>query len=942
MPEPFFRRHPVRSSGAIVSIFFSLLLASAYAGSAEVTEILGSLQNLIMRNPQALSLMQQEAYGDATALYLEMASSSHEIGLRISRLPAEEQALLSISTKTAADLELSSALNAVYCLRQQERLAEAESLLNRIEPLIDAGKDPDKAYNLSKERAYIKLDRQQFYAATIVFEGLRRSLLSRLNLPMNEGKSGNVASTTFAVNDAVTQMEDELFRLRQSSQVVEFFTLSLTLAGIYSRLGDHERAWEIVNHPAARALVRQCRRLCLPSASETVATELLSVLDKYFAGFLSSYFHLTRASVLQQLERHQESVVEFASAGAFLKATEGQDLGMVALLNNRSLLFAAMGNLDASINDLREAEALLPRLSPAFRKKWQATILVNMVAGLIDQHRYSEAEKLCVQAEELAKELGDANLLWGALSHRGRIHAALGRRDEARACFDQAIQTLEKFRLLLGTERFRRSFMAGRGQVYSYMVKLLLDMGKDREAFQYAERARARAFVDLLDQIDSSKLIKRKQAELLREERERLEREKQKIQRDRQALQRAAEGFPQSPGDQKRLSQLMGFLDPQKLQSLIEAERRFAELAGPEFAAMTDVGDPPKLEDIASLIGTDAALLAYFIEVPPNAETIGRASCFVLSRSADSETASVTAITLPASSASILQTSRQITSLLQESGTDQRVQDGLRRLHDDLVAPVLPAIQGKTRLIIIPQSVLYFVPFGALCNEKDEPLINFFSITYLPNVATLKFCRAKNHRRFDSCFGYAFGNQSPNSLAALPGSLKETEYLQQRFPAPAGRFYREAQLSPGDFIRQVEQADIVHLATHGLLSTVVPLESSVAIGTGTVPVSDVMSLDLQATLVVLSACQTGLGNLYKGDEVVGLTRAFIYAGSPSVLSSLWPVSDQATALLMTSFYDRLLAGDDKAESLRQAQLLTRKSFPDPRDWAGFFLTGDWQ
>ncbi len=106
-------------------------------------------------------------------------------------------------------------------------------------------------------------------------------------------------------------------------------------------------------------------------------------------------------------------------------------------------------------------------------------------------------------------------------------------------------------------------------------------------------------------------------------------------------------------------------------------------------------------------------------------------------------------------------------------------------------------------------------------------------------------------------------------------------------------------------------------------------------------VSDVYGLDLKkADLVVLSACQTQLGVLSRGDDVVGLTRAFIYAGAPSVISSLWSVDDQATGLLMTSFYKHLRSGMSKAAALRAAQADTRAAYPHPYYWAAFVLTGD--
>jgi CHAT domain-containing protein len=110
---------------------------------------------------------------------------------------------------------------------------------------------------------------------------------------------------------------------------------------------------------------------------------------------------------------------------------------------------------------------------------------------------------------------------------------------------------------------------------------------------------------------------------------------------------------------------------------------------------------------------------------------------------------------------------------------------------------------------------------------------------------------------------------------------------------------------------------------------------------GNLEVHEIYGLDLaRADLVVLSACQTQLGAQSAGDDVVGLNRAFIYAGAPTVVASLWTVDDEATGSFMTAFYKHLRQGQGKAAALRQAQLETRERYPHPYYWAAFVLTGD--
>ena len=143
------------------------------------------------------------------------------------------------------------------------------------------------------------------------------------------------------------------------------------------------------------------------------------------------------------------------------------------------------------------------------------------------------------------------------------------------------------------------------------------------------------------------------------------------------------------------------------------------------------------------------------------------------------------------------------------------------------------------------------------------------------------------------------------------------------------------------------QSGMLHLAAHGEYNTFNPLFSSIQLvgdnqHDGSLQVHEIYELDLSSktNLVVLSACQTKIGELSRGDEVVGMNRAFLYAGTPTVMSSLWNVDDAATGLLMKEFYSNLQSGMGKAEALQQAQKAVRQDYPHPYFWAAFSLTGD--
>ena len=133
--------------------------------------------------------------------------------------------------------------------------------------------------------------------------------------------------------------------------------------------------------------------------------------------------------------------------------------------------------------------------------------------------------------------------------------------------------------------------------------------------------------------------------------------------------------------------------------------------------------------------------------------------------------------------------------------------------------------------------------------------------------------------------------------------------------------------------------DAVHFATHGILNEHAPAFSALLTSSGRLALYELPRIKVRASLVVLSACETGLGKLMAGSEVIGLTRAFLEAGASSVVSSLWKVSDEGSAILMEQFYRNLKAGQPPMSALREAALALRKKYPHPFYLAPFFFAG---
>ncbi|HBB35740.1 MAG TPA: Fis family transcriptional regulator [Cyanobacteria bacterium UBA8803] len=286
--------------------------------------------------------------------------------------------------------------------------------------------------------------------------------------------------------------------------------------------------------------------------------------------------------------------------------------------------------------------------------------------------------------------------------------------------------------------------------------------------------------------------------------------------------------------------------------------------------------------------------------------------------------------------------------------------DRLKQLHKLLIEPIaqyLPT-NPSDRVIFIPQNQLLLLPFPALQDNGGKYLIEKHTILTAPSIQLLQL----THKKRPAVSGDGMlivGNptmpsvmtklgESSQQLSSLPGAEKEATAIAQLFNTQAitGKQATKAAILP-----KLSNARIIHLATHGLLDDFQGLGVPGAIalapdGTGKLndgllTANEILDLNLNAELAVLSACDTGRGKI-TGDGVIGLSRSLITAGVPSVIVSLWSVPDAPTASLMTQFYQNLQNNPDKAQALRQAMLTTMATHPNPKDWAAFTLIGEAQ
>ena len=259
----------------------------------------------------------------------------------------------------------------------------------------------------------------------------------------------------------------------------------------------------------------------------------------------------------------------------------------------------------------------------------------------------------------------------------------------------------------------------------------------------------------------------------------------------------------------------------------------------------------------------------------------------------------------------------------------ERAQQRLGRLHDRLWAPLAGLLRDTQQVVVVPHGVLGSVPFAAL-HDGTTCLAERHGLALAPSaLVTRRMARVER--------------RTPHRALVL-AATHELPHVGAEARLVAGMFAESTccigeQATLATLRRLGRHADVVHLACHGEFRADNPMFSSLHLQDGTLTVEAAEALTLDAGIVVLSACETGLAAQGSGDEMFGLVRAFFVAGAARVLASLWPVDDETTAAFMGHFYRSLRGGSTPSQALQTAQIRTRKERPHPFYWAPFVLYG---
>jgi len=262
------------------------------------------------------------------------------------------------------------------------------------------------------------------------------------------------------------------------------------------------------------------------------------------------------------------------------------------------------------------------------------------------------------------------------------------------------------------------------------------------------------------------------------------------------------------------------------------------------------------------------------------------------------------------------------------------IPDELKSLYSLLIQPIedlLPK-DSQAKVVFVPHDALALVPFAALREKSGKYLIEKHTISYVPSIQVLEY--TERLRRLPKGKNVLVVGNPTGDLTQAEQEAKDISQLQKT----KALLVLGKQATKQAILALISEAKIIHLATHGTFDPENGLNSAITFADGKITAADILQLNLKANLVVLSACSTAKGKI-TGDGVIGLSRAFILAGTSSIVVSLWDVPDNETGKLMTDFYQNMERNGDRAQALRQAMLTTMEDSSHPRKWAAFTLIG---
>jgi CHAT domain-containing protein/lipopolysaccharide biosynthesis regulator YciM len=580
---------------------------------------------------------------------------------------------------------------------------------------------------------------------------------------------------------------------------------------------------------------------------------------------------------------------------------------------NIASVHKARGELGQAVARYEAALAIQREIGARTR---EAAALLALSDLKVMQGDAAAAGALSAQAIAIAREAGGPELEWRALHGGATAARAQKQTDQAIKMLRESAVIVNDLRAKVPTDAGKVGFVDTRQAVFHDLAAVLVAANRAEEGLEAAEAGRARAFADLLAQ---------RQVEGKPAERRQLEAVRGAIDESRAEAAAAPAG---------RARGTRGAVLDERLTSLKSDHAELASLLTADSPTAAEIKATARRLNatIVEYLVADRELLAWVVTP---AQTIHAAR-----------------IDVPGPKLRGLVD--ELRTLLEKDPAagpaPPRLTALARELNDVLIRPIaawLPA-SPDAQVVIIPHGPLAVLPFAALEDARGRPLVARHTLAFAPAISVFRYTAAKRHQPAAAGASALVvadaAGPSEAAMPPLPGAREEGQLVAKRLGSANVSLLVGPDATEAAFKRMAGTRRIVHVATHGLISADRPLRSSLLLAPGGgedgyLRVDEIFGLALQADLVVLSGCSTGLGKS-SGDGIIGLGRAFIYAGTPAVVVSQWDVNDRATTYLMDQFYASLSKGRGPAAALRDAQMATRARYPNPALWAAFVAIGE--
>jgi CHAT domain-containing protein/Tfp pilus assembly protein PilF len=766
------------------------------------------------------------------------------------------------------------------------------------------------------------------------------------------------------------------------------------IGGVYHDLGEQQKALEYYNQslPLLRAVGDRRGEASTLTGIGSVYSQLgekQKALD-----YLGQSLPLLRAvgdrrgeaitlnnigTVYSQLGEKQKAL-EYYSQSLPLSRAVGNRSGEATTLTNIGNVYLDLGEKQKALKYYRQS---LP-LSQATGDRSQEAAILNNIGGVyLDLGEKQKALEYYSQSLPLSRATGARRVEATILSNIAYVKRDQNNLTEALNDIESSLKIIENLRTKIASPELRSSYFATVQNYYEFYIDLLMQLhktnpksGYDTKALEASERSRARSLLELLQESNAN-IREGISPDLLQQEKS--------WQQQLDAIEKQRIEAVSSPNpNQTKIAEI----DKQRLALLEQYQQIQTRIrtASPRYAALTQP-QPLTLPEIQKqILDENTILLQYSLGKDRSylwVVTSTGLTSYELPKQVDIETAATAFRTA-------------ITSK-DDQYTPQKVAEASANLGQLILQPAAAQL-GNKRLLIVPDGVLHYTPFPALTIDQtagqntNVPLIAEHEIITLPSASTLAILRQNYADRkppgqtlailadpvFSPTDERVKGQLSPATTEQLEsnnlGLNRSLRASDRGWPPERLRFTRqEAQtilsLFPSDSSSQKIDFDasrttatdgslanyqIIHFATHGLANNKNPELSGIVMSmvddkgnlvNGFLRLTDIFNLKLAANLVVLSACQSGMGQNVKGEGMVGLTRGFMYAGAQRVAVSLWNVDDEGTAVLMQKFYQKMLQQKlAPAAALRAAQIemMQQEKWQSPYYWAAFTLQGEWK